>query len=346
MNNKVNYTIIGIFVIIGISFMIAFGYWLLKPSDEQEMRLYNIRFDESVLGLNMDAPVKYRGISVGKVVKLRINPDNLEEVEVLISILKTTPIKSTTVAKLTSHGITGLSYINLSLGHQDSEPLKIQEGEDYPVIKTIPSLFNRLESSFGTVSENLTSTLIMTQQLLNDENQKQFTRLLGNTADSMDNVNKMLNEKNQEQLGLLIKRSASLVEKMNKLLDDNTSKNFRESMSNLNLASSKLNDMMPRIDKFVQNSIVWEDKISGSFNSITQSYNNISSSMIEFKKAVASGQFNIKDISGDLIPTMNSTFIEVQQLMIKLEEALNQYERSPGDIIFKQEKIKKGPGED
>ena len=346
MDNKVNYTLVGILVIFSISLMIGFGYWLMKPSDEQEMKLYNIRFDESVLGLNMDAPVKYRGISVGKVVRLSINPDNSEQVEVLVSILKTTPVNVSTVAKLTSHGITGLSYINLSLGHHGYDALEIKEGDEYPVIKTIPSLFDKLESSFGSVSENLTSTLVMAQQLLNDENQKQFTKLLDNTAKSMDRVNDILNKDNQEQITLLLNKTASLVGKVDKLLDDNTIKNLQETMSNLKHASAQLDKMMPLANKFLNNSINWEDRISASFVSITASYYKISSSMEQFQKAILSGQFNFKDISRDLIPTMNNTLIEVEQLMIKLQEAINQHERSPGDIIFKQEQIKKGPGEE
>ena len=55
---------------------------------------FDIYEDESVLGLNLDAPVKYKGISVGKVSSLNINPKNSEQVEVLINVLKSTPISS------------------------------------------------------------------------------------------------------------------------------------------------------------------------------------------------------------------------------------------------------------
>ena len=129
MNNKVNYTLVGSLVFIGITLMLVFTYWLLKPSSEQEVRKYNIYFNESVLGLNIDAPVKYRGISVGKVTHLKINPNNSEQVEVLVTILKTTPIKTDTVARLTAQGITGLSYINLSMGSNGGVDLVAREGE-------------------------------------------------------------------------------------------------------------------------------------------------------------------------------------------------------------------------
>ena len=319
MNNKVNYTFVGIMVLIGITMMLAFTYWLLKPSAEQELKKYYIHFDESVLGLNIDSSVKYRGIDVGKVSRLRINPKNSEQVEVLITILKTTPIKSTTVAKLTSQGITGLSYINLNLGDNNAPALEVIEGMEYPVIKTAPSFFERFEKSLGTVSTKLSKTLTRTSELLNEEN--------------------------QEQIGLLLKRAAGFMEKMERMLDEKTIKNFQSSMGNLDNATRKMDQMMPKIEKFAENSIEWEENTANSLASIMGSYKGIKSSMDEFKRALASGEFNLKEIGGDIVPTMNTTFLQIQELMVKIELALEQYERSPGDIIFKQEEVKKGPGE-
>lgn len=319
MNNKVNYTAVGLLVLFGFILMFGFTYWLLKPSAEAQTAKYLIHFDESVLGLNIDAPVKYRGINVGKVSQLRINPKNSEQVEVLVTILKSTPIKSSTVAKLTAQGITGLSYINLSLGDNDAPSLKANRGEKYPIIKTVPSFFENFEQTLGTVSTKLSKTLTKTEELLNDENQAQIT--------------------------LLLKKSAGFMERMERLLNDETIINFHESMKNLSSASKKVDTIVPKFDILVEKSIAWEDDISLSFNSIMTSYLDVKSSMNEIKRAVASGEFNIKEIAGDIVPTMNNTFIELQHLIIQIEETLNQYERSPGDILFKQEEIKKGPGE-
>jgi len=157
MNNRVNYTAVGFLVLLGMSLIMGFTYWMLKPTVNDDMQKYTIYFDESVLGLNLDAPVKYRGISVGKVTQMRINPKNSDQVEVTVTVLKTTPVKVDTVAKLTAQGITGLTYINLSMGSHISEVLKLQKGEKYPVIKTIPSFFENLEKSFGNVSNRLSS---------------------------------------------------------------------------------------------------------------------------------------------------------------------------------------------
>jgi len=319
MNNRVNYSLVGFLVLFSIFMMLVFGYWLLKPSQEELMEKYNIYFSESVLGLNLDAPVKYRGISVGKVVGLKINPNNSEEVEVLVNIFQTTPIKSSTVAKLTSQGITGLSYINLTLGDKDAPPLMPKMGEEYAVIKTAPSLFIRLEQTINNVTEDFSDTLTKTQELLNDNNQKEIAALLKNSAEFMD--------------------------RMNKTLDDETINNIHITMANLNSTTKQLDKLMPRIDKFITNTIEWEDKVSGAFKAIMGSYHGIKTTMDLFKESLARGDFNIKNIANTFVPTMNSTLRQTQELMIKLEEAINNYERSPGDMIFTQEKVKKGPGE-
>ncbi|MBW6488115.1 MAG: MCE family protein [Sulfurimonas sp.] len=299
--------------------MVAFGYWLLKPTKEAEVKTYAIYFDESVLGLNIDAPVKYRGINVGNVASLNINQNNSEQVEVLINVLKTTPIKASTVAQLTSQGITGLSYINLSYGEETSEALISKEGEKYPVIKTVPSLLIKLENTFGDMSINLSETLYRTHQLLRDEN--------------------------QQEISLLLKNSAIFISKMNQILDDETISNFQQSVKNLNSASKKLDMLIPKVSELMDKSIRWENDISNAFKSITNSYMGIKDSMDMFKHSLQSGDFNLKEMSSDILPAMNSTFLEMQNLIIKIEETLNKHNRSPGDIIFMQEKIKKGPGE-
>lgn len=319
MNNKVNYTLVGLVVLFGIFLMLGFTYWLLQPKSKQEVRQYHINFDESVLGLNIDAPVKYRGISVGKVVSLEINPQNSEQVLVTISILKSTPIKTDTVAQLTAQGITGLSYINLSLGSDTSSELKVIKGNELPIIMTQPSFFENFEASLGSMSTKISSTLTQTEKLLNDDNQK--------------------------QISLLLKRTAGFMERLEKSLDDETISHFQSSVKNIDSITAKVDNIVPKVDAFIDKSVDWENKIAGSFDSIMQSYVGIRSSMDEIKRAIASGEFNIKDIAEGVVPTVNNTLLEMQELMIRIDSVMQSYERSPGDVIFKQEEIKKGPGE-
>jgi phospholipid/cholesterol/gamma-HCH transport system substrate-binding protein len=320
MNNKVNYTFVGFIVLMGIAFIMGLSYWMLKPSADNDIKKYTILFDESVLGLNIDAPVKYRGISVGKVSAMKINPTNTEQVSVTVSILKSTPIKADTVAKLTSQGITGLSYINLNLGSHNAECLKAKEGEKYPVIKTVPSFLKNLENSFGDVSTHLTSTLVGTEELLGANNQR--------------------------EVALLLKRSASVMQKVDLLLNDETIAHIQSTTKNLDEFTAKLNNLMPDINKFLIDTKKWEESTSQSFDSIMVSYLGLDKSMYKIQDAFQKGEVDFKELKSDLIPTMNATLLGIQDLMIKLDEALEGYRESPSDLLFKRREIKKAPGEE
>ncbi|MEN4054129.1 MULTISPECIES: MlaD family protein [Sulfurimonas] len=315
MNNKVNYALIGLSVLIGLGLMFGFAYWMLKPSTDEETQKYLIYFDESVLGLNLDAPVKYRGITVGKVIRLRISPKNTEQVEVTVDILKSTPIKENSVAKLTAQGITGLTYINLTQGKNDAPPLKAKEGQKYPVIKTTPSFFEHFERSLGDVSSQLSATLYKTQKLLNDENQK--------------------------QVGLLLKRTASIMDKLDRLLDEKTITHFQSSMNNLDNITYKVDNLMPKIDTFVAKSIEWEDNINASFEAIKGTYFRMDNTMKNMAVSFSDSAITFEKMSH----TVNNTMLESQNVMIDVENTLQEFKRNPSDILYKKTEEKTAPGE-
>jgi len=319
MNNKVNYTLIGFFVLVGFVMILGFSYWLLKPSSKEEMQKYTIYFDESVAGLNLNAPVKYRGISVGKVINLRINPSNIEEVEATVDILKTTPIKETTVAKLTSQGITGLTYINLTLGANSAPLLKPKKGEKYPVIKSVPSLFKDVEKSLGGISEQLSETLQKTNKFLDASNRNEVHKILLHTATVLEHIDMLFNEKTITKL--------------------------QKSMDNLALFSSQLTQLTPKVDAFLSNSVIWEDKMSNSFASIETSYKGIGVTMDNMALSFANSEKDMKDVSINLVPTLDATLLQMQSTMIEFNGLLREYKSSPSDILFKKTKVKRGPGE-
>ena len=315
MNNKVNYTLIGISVLFGLAMMFGFAYWMLKPSNAEETQKYLIYFNESVFGLNMDAPVKYRGIKVGKVTRLRINPKNTEQVEVTVDILKNTPIKENTVAKLTAQGITGLTYINLTQGKNDAPPLQVKKGQRYPVIKTTPSFFKHLERSFGDVVSQLSLTLDRMQQLLN--------------------------KKNQEQMSHLLEHTANIMNKIDKLLDQKTVGHFQSSMANLDNITYKVDHLVPRIDALVRSSIAWESKIDDSFKSIKNTYLNMNNTMENMAVSFSDSALSFEKMSH----TVNNTMLESQNMMIDLEGTLQEFQRNPSDILYKKTQQRIAPGE-
>jgi len=315
MNNKVNYTFVGISVLIGFALLFAFTYWMLKPSSDEETQKYLIYFDESVFGLNLDAPVKFRGITVGKVVDLRINKKNTQQVQVTVEIRKSTPINESTVAKLTAQGITGLTYINLTQRKHNAPPLKKKEGEKYPVIKSVPSFFENFEHSLGDMTAELSKTLKKTQELLDKQNQKEMTRLLTKSADVM--------------------------EKLDTMLDEKTINHVQTSAKNIDAITYKIDKLIPNIDAFVDKTVEWERGINNSFDSIKDTYLRMDDKMKNMANSFEDAKNSFETLTRELDKTMQ----ESQYLMIDFQNTVDSLEKSPSDILYKKRAIHKAPGE-
>ena len=170
MESRINYTIVGIFVVLLLSGLIIFVYWLGKYGYKQEHDYYYVYMEESVSGLSAEASVKYRGVDVGIVEKMRLNPGNSEEVELLLRLRRGTPIKVDSKATLKSFGLTGLAFVELSGGGKDSPLLKSDDTTTLPVIPAAPSVYARFDESLTILAEKLARALDKIDRLLSEQN--------------------------------------------------------------------------------------------------------------------------------------------------------------------------------
>ena len=74
MESKINYIIVGAFVVLFSIGIAAFVFWLEKYGAEEDYKYYKTFMSESVSGLSREASVKYRGVDVGIVETIQINP--------------------------------------------------------------------------------------------------------------------------------------------------------------------------------------------------------------------------------------------------------------------------------
>ena len=177
MESKINYTIVGLFVVILTASLLSFAFWLTRNYGQQTYDPYYVHLSESVAGLNIDAAVKYRGVDVGTVSRIRLNPNNLEQVELLLKINHDIPIKTDTTAAINFYGITGLAYIELK-GIDKDAPLLKRVDDTIPVIPSRPSTLRRIDQSLSQLAEKSTQTLESINRLLGDNNMKNFELLL------------------------------------------------------------------------------------------------------------------------------------------------------------------------
>jgi phospholipid/cholesterol/gamma-HCH transport system substrate-binding protein len=156
MDDDVHLGRVGLFVLGLGAALVAGVLWLAAGiGGQQAVDAYQGFIEESVAGLNVDAPVKYLGVDVGKVDRIGIDPQNSRRVRLRLLIDRGTPIKQDSVAVLKTQGLTGIAYIELSGGSAGSQPLLAGTDGVAPTIPFKPSLAARLESVLGNVLGNV-----------------------------------------------------------------------------------------------------------------------------------------------------------------------------------------------
>lgn len=234
MEEKVNYTVVGIFVLLLGTALIGGVLWLSSGKSYRTVYdTYQTYMNESVSGLNLNAPVRYRGVEVGRVQKITLAPDNVEQVQLTLGIERGTPVKVDTVALLQTHGLTGLTFVELTGGSRESPALKKLDGAEFPVIGTGPSLMTRLDTSVTALLANLNRTSENFNALLDDDNRRAIKHSLAdieilsrtlaahqstigsglsNAARTMENTARLTDE--LPQLVLRIQRSTEAFDRM------------------------------------------------------------------------------------------------------------------------------------
>ena len=122
MESDKHYFFEGLFII-GFSVAAAiFAVWLGSTGRHDDV-VYRIHFPDSVSGLAVGDPVKFRGVDVGSVKSMNIDPDNSRLVLVEVRLRKATPVKTDTRASLALKGITGVVFIELNGGDPAAQTL-------------------------------------------------------------------------------------------------------------------------------------------------------------------------------------------------------------------------------
>ncbi len=234
MENKVNLAAVGAFVLLLGAALIAGVLWLSSgKSYRKAYDTYVVYMTESVSGLSVDAPVRYRGVEVGAVRRIALAPGNVEQVELMLDIERGTPVKRDTVAVLRTQGLTGIGHIELSGGSRASPPLERQPDDPYPVIRAGPSLMVRLDAALSALLQNVNRSSESFNALLDEDNRRSLAKTLAhlevlsrtlakraqaidsgmaNAAKTMENTARLTAE--LPQLVERVRRSAEAFERM------------------------------------------------------------------------------------------------------------------------------------
>ena len=303
-----SYSIVGAFVLVLGAVLISGVLWLASGGAwQKKYELYLAIEDESVAGLNLNAPVKYNGVDVGKVRKIELDTVNPNRVNLLFAIEQGTPVKEDTIAVLKTQGLTGIAYVELSGGAATSPPLIASAGNVYPLIRTKPSLGARLENVLTNVLTKLDSTSNNINAILSVENQTAFKSALADIATVARTIaaRKETIDAGIIQAGRTLENSAQVTAQMGAVVD----------------------------------------RIGRSADAVEKMGTEVAKTSVSAGRAVDAVGADVKRFSVETLPELERLLGELSTLSSSLRRLSEQTERDPSGLIFGRKPVPAGPGE-
>lgn len=303
-----NYALVGAFVLVfGVGLM---GVVLWLASGGAFRRQYDSFLaieTETVAGLNLNAPVKYNGVDVGKVREIQLDPADPQRVRLVFAIARGTPINEDTLAVLKTQGLTGIAYVELEGGGRDSPPLRAAAPGQYPEIRTKPSLSARLENVLTSVLARLDQTSTNINAVLSDDNRAAFTHALSDIA--------------AVSHGLAARKAT---------LDAGIASAAQTFQNSARLTAQ----LGPVIEQFGRSAAAVErmgDATTLASNSAGKTVDSVGAEM--------------KGLTEEVSPELQRVLSELSVLSNSLRRLSDQTERNPAGLLFGHSPVPEGPGE-
>ncbi len=332
---------VGLFVAGGIIIALTVITWLGMSRFMEKGSYYVTYLNESVQGLDKDSPVKYRGVTIGRVEKIRVAPDS-KLIEVILKIETGQKMDSGMVAYLSSVGITGSMIVELDRkvkGEPDRSPY-LSFPSEYPIISSKPSDISELKRGFDDVmdqiramdldgvSEKIKLTLDHINKTIDDADVKGLSQ---NIDSSMDKANKSITEfentlhrvediiaDNEKIINNTIQELKTVAENTNKLLEKGSA-----------LAGGPLEKTLLKVEEIVADN---EETIQTTLDELKLAMEN-ANKMFKQGSTLVSG-------TDEALANFNRHQLVIAQNLEKASENLNRLieiiNQQPSQLIFGQ----------
>ena len=317
-----NYALVGAFVLGLGAVLVAGVLWLASGGAfQKKYDLYLAVMDESVAGLNLNAPVKYNGVDVGKVQSIQLDPANPEQVRLMLAMERGTPIKVDTLAVLKTQGLTGIAYVEPAGGALDAAPLVASAPGEYPVIRTKPSLAARLENVLTSVLAKLDRTSSNIDAMLSDDNRRALTSTLTDMAALAHTL-----AERKETLAQGIDSAARTL--------DNSAR-----------ATAKLGPTLDGIGRATAKLDPTLDRIGRASDAVEKMGTEVAQAGTGAGKTIASVGADVQRFGAETLPELQRLLGELNVLAVSLRQLSDQTARNPAGLLFGRTPVPEGPGE-
>lgn len=246
MENRAHAIAAGLFTLLLVAGVFITAKWLTGGAVARE--LYELVSPFPVTGLNPRAAVRYRGVEVGRVESMRLNPENQREILVRVLVDEGVVLTKSSYAQLGFQGVTGIAHVQLEDDGSSKEEL-VTSALNPARIPVRQSTVEQLTSAGRTLLASVTETANRVNAILSPENQERLTQLLANlnsTTQRMDGLMSDLQVTAKALPGVVadasqtLKRAEAVMAKLG--ADDGAIERFARATEQVGATSRELGD--------------------------------------------------------------------------------------------------------
>ena len=308
MENKAHALAAGIFVAVLTALVLGLAAWLTRDTGVRDP--YEISTKETVTGLQEQAPVRFRGVDVGKVKRIGFDPKQVGNVLVRLEIDRDTPLTKETFATLSYQGVTGLAFIQLA---DEGKPAPRLEPNDEvpPRIPLHPGLLARLEERGEVILDRVDEVAKRVNTLLGDSNQQRIATALETISQAATNTN------------LLVTHTDSTIrQRLDPALAEATAtlKGAQKAVDQVGVAATQFGQTAQRLNA-----------PGGPMERISEGTDNLAQAAASF--------------SAGTLPRIDRATDETMRTVRTLNRAVNELTENPQMLIYGDGAAQPGPGE-
>jgi phospholipid/cholesterol/gamma-HCH transport system substrate-binding protein len=323
MENKAHALAAGIFVVVVTALLLGLGAWLTRDVGQRDR--YQISTRESITGLQEQAPVRYRGVDIGKVTHIGFDPQAQGSVLVDLEVAHDAPITTETFATLSFQGVTGLAFVQLDDSGKVAQRLQPDDAKP-PRIPLKPGLFAKLQERGEKILDSVEQATARVNALLAESNQKKLTGALDNVSQAAASINTLSADVSRlatnmdrtltAQFGPSRVDIPSLVKRTDSALASlrDTSDEARNAIGEIGRTARRLNEKNGPIDRLAEGTEALSHA-ADSFNAAT-------------------------------LPRINRVTEDTSRAVRQLSRTVNGINDNPQSLIFGSGRIEPGPGEE
>jgi phospholipid/cholesterol/gamma-HCH transport system substrate-binding protein len=306
MENRAYALAAGIFTLLLTAAIAATAVWFTGTTALQQ-NTYLLVSRSSVSGLNPEALVRFRGVTVGKVDTIGFDPINPPVILIRIIVDRTTPITKGTYAQLAYQGLTGLSYVQLEDDGRQHEPLKTDS--DLPgKIEVRASVFDKLSESGQGLIVSANETFKRMNTLLNDKTQARLQQTLSNLEIASARIASVANE-------------------------------LEPSLKTLPSLSAKTDQVLTRADAF----FIHADKLA---TQAQEGINGLANVTQNAEKIAGTAKELGDTLLVDTLPRLSDLVADLSRTSRNLNGLLTEIRDQPQSLVFGRPLPPPGPGEE